>query len=427
MRYCTGCGAQLRDDQQFCTVCGKPVPDAPGQEKAASDPASVNAFERRDVPPAPAPRKKRSKALPIILISVLILALAAAAVWFFLLRDVEDDEDDEDEKTEQTDTDKEAVFADTVSFSHKFEDEKEYAVITGYADEDELWEVETGRYGASQVDRVQEIGVANDQYYYIEDGDVVALSLLDGSELWRNTEFHGALGDFVFDNYGLLYLCGYFGPDIFVLNQDGRTVDSRASLRDGFIWPYDIRFIEEGGLLITYEQAVDGEGTITINPDTLDVLAVTGDGSPQASEEPGLPTDISLSASSTLQEQGYDHSPKCAMDGSSSTAWVEGASGDGTGEWLRLDFGKDCALTGLEIWSGYQKSETLFGKNSRPARIRITFSDGSSQEFDLTDTMSMQTISFGGKRVTSSLTITIVSVYPGTGYSDVCISELRLI
>ena len=57
----------------------------------------------------------------------------------------------------------------------------------------------------------------------------------------------------------------------------------------------------------------------------------------------------------------------------------------------------------------------------------LTFSDGSSQEFDLADTMSMQTISFGGKRVTSSLTITIVSVYPGTGYSDVCISELRLI
>ena len=63
---------------------------------------------------------------------------------------------------------------------------------------------------------------------------------------------------------------------------------------------------------------------------------------------------------------------------------------------------------------------------SRPARIRVTFSDGASITFDLSDATGMQTLSFGRDVVTSTITITIVSVYPGTAYSDTCISEIEL-
>ena len=416
MAFCTGCGSELKEGVRFCTACGKPVPGA-----AVPRPGAAS----RQPQPQP-PKKRKSKALPIILVSVLVLALAAAAVWWFFLRGADDDDDDDRrEKTEQSDsTTKEAVSADTVAFAHKCANEEEYAVITGCdADGSELWEVETGHYGVSQLDRVQEIGVENNQYYYIEDGDVVALSLLDGSELWRNGEFHGALGDFVFADNGALYLCGYFGPDVFVVNKDGHTVDSRASLQEGFIWPYDISFTEEGALSITYEQTdAGGWGTIMLNPDTLDVLYVSGEGT----AEPETPRNIAVSASSTLQESGHDHSAHLALDGDTATAWVEGKSGSGEGEWLRLDLGSDCHVSGMRIWTGYQKSQDLFQKNSRPARIRVTFSDGTSQEFDLSDATGMQTISFGGDVVTSTITITIVSVYPGTAYSDTCISEIEL-
>lgn len=410
MAFCTGCGKELKPGVRFCTACGKPVPGA--------------APVPRPAPASQPPQEKKSRALPIILIALIVLLLAGAALWWFVLRDADEPDDDTDhgEKTEQTEAKK--TPAGSVSFSHEADGDKEYAVITGKDDKgDELWTVETDAYGISQLDRVQEIGVKNNQYYYIEDGDVVALSLLDGSELWRNGEFHGALGGFVFADNGALYLCGYFGPDVFVVNKDGDTVDSRASLQEGFIWPYDISFTEEGALRITYEQTdAGGWGTIMLNPDTLEILAVSGEGT----AEPETPRSISLSASSALQEAGHDHSPHLAMDGSSATAWVEGAGGNGEGEWLKLDLGSDCHVSGMQIWAGYQKSDSLFYKNSRPARVRVTFSDGTSLEADLADATGMQSISFGGDRVTSSITVTILSVYPGSAYADTCISEITL-
>ena len=255
---------------------------------------------------------------------------------------------------------------------------------------------------------------------------MVALDLTDGSEVWRSTEFDGALGGFTYDEDGTIYLCGYFGPDLFVVNKDGETVFRIPELKESYIWPYDIRFTDEGNLLITYEQVGEsgGEGTITVDRNDYSILAVTGEA--EAPAEPETPRNISVAASSTLQEAGHDHSAYLAMDGSSATAWVDGASGNGEGEWLRLDLGMDCHVSGMQLWSGYQKSESLFYKNSRPARIRITFSDGSSMEADLTDTMGMQSISFGGDVVTSTITITIVSVYPGSAYTDTCISDITL-
>ena len=57
--------------------------------------------------------------------------------------------------------------------------------------------------------------------------------------------------------------------------------------------------------------------------------------------------------------------------------------------------------------------------------------DGGAQnfQFDLNDSMDVQTISFGENfnnvKITS-ITITILSVYSGTKYNDTCISEIQL-
>ena len=144
MAYCTGCGKELKPGVRFCTACGKPVPN-------------VNTDASASVPgPSPQPpKKKKSKALPILLISLVVLLLAGAALWWFVLRDAGDDTDDDarDEKTEQADTEK--LPAASVSFAHKADGDQEYAVITGKSDNgDELWTVETGTYGISQLDRV---------------------------------------------------------------------------------------------------------------------------------------------------------------------------------------------------------------------------------------------------------------------------------
>jgi len=432
MRYCTSCGAAMQDDQRFCTACGTPIPsvDEPPVQQGGGYVAPPEPEDDFLWTEPPEPKKKRSRALPIVLIALLVTALAVFAVWFFLLRDGSDDSDGKDEKTEQNqprpkDDAPEAERAESVRFELKHDGDEEYAVITGCDEDGEsLWKVETPRHPTSQLRTVQEIGIENGVYYYIEGGDVVTLNLAGGTEAWRNDEFGGSPGDWVFDDDGTLYLCGYLGPDLFVVAKDGKTVKRIATLNEDFYWPYDIRFIDSGGLRITFEMAGDGEGAITLDPDTYKILSVEGE-SP-AEPERGMPRSITLSASSVLKESGYDYSATCAMDGNSTTAWAEAASGDGVEEWLRLDFGEDCGVSGLQIWAGYQKSDSLFQKNNRPKSIRVTFSDGSSMDFELDDTMNMQSLSFGGKRVTSSLKITILSVYPGTAYQDTCITELAL-
>lgn len=62
------------------------------------------------------------------------------------------------------------------------------------------------------------------------------------------------------------------------------------------------------------------------------------------------------------------YSARSLMDGDPNTAWVEGVQGAGEGEVVIA------LLDGLDrvgIRSGFQRSETLFGRNARPRRVRV--------------------------------------------------------
>lgn len=97
-----------------------------------------------------------------------------------------------------------------------------------------------------------------------------------------------------------------------------------------------------------------------------------------------------VSASSYLQEY-YEstghlvHRPENVIDGSYRTAWVEDASGDGIGEWLKLSFDRTYSINGVSVSNGYKKSSDLYQKNSRAEKIRLHFSDGSYRDYTLKD------------------------------------------
>jgi hypothetical protein len=144
-----------------------------------------------------------------------------------------------------------------------------------------------------------------------------------------------------------------------------------------------------------------------------------------------------------------------AVDGSSSTAWVEGVEGHGKGELIvitKLDLSKR-----LEILSGFGKSQALFVANNRPKTINIHIvralpaEGGESQcgtfyaalkiistsKVVLKDinqfqslpipAFKMENYPFQGEQRDYSywLMIEIIDVYPGTKYNDTCISEIR--
>lgn len=133
----------------------------------------------------------------------------------------------------------------------------------------------------------------------------------------------------------------------------------------------------------------------------------------------------SVTATSELSEQNMVHSAERICDGKLENAWVEGVSGQGVGEAVTFVFDDSYSFSSMKINAGYQKTRKLYHKNSRPKKIRITFSDSSSITVKLKDHYGVQKIDFKNCVVADQVTVTIESVYKGSKYKDTVISELK--
>ena len=136
-----------------------------------------------------------------------------------------------------------------------------------------------------------------------------------------------------------------------------------------------------------------------------------------------------VSASSSLVENvsgvTKDHSPLNLGDNDANTAWVEGATGDGIGEWVQLEGDGLFSLESMQITNGYTGSETLYEKNNRVKKLKITADNGQSKEIELTDgILQTQSVVLNFKDI-QSVKIEILEVYEGSKYEDLCISELQ--
>ena len=171
------------------------------------------------------------------------------------------------------------------------------------------------------------------------------------------------------------------------------------------------------------------------------------------------------------------------FDNNPATAWVEGEKGYGKGICLYVNSGKEF-IDSFTIRNGYQKSDDLFGKNSRVKNMRISlmagfFIEGQVTEFEsvyharqlgsskmiiLADVNDVQSIKLPwdcneaevaktialtdfrndfkvyieraeemcptcpkGPEFKYILKLEIVDVYPGSAWDDTCISELKVI
>jgi len=148
------------------------------------------------------------------------------------------------------------------------------------------------------------------------------------------------------------------------------------------------------------------------------------------------------------------YSPLHAQDDDLKTCWA--VEGKGIGDVLVV---KVDARHPVSVWGGFQKSADLYLKNSRPRKIRVfvlepSFVEASQtgvsyqslkvvgwHEVELTDTFGKQALPIppywptnitthpdGSAReeatYESLVAIQILSVYPGSKYDDLCISEV---
>ena len=133
-------------------------------------------------------------------------------------------------------------------------DNAEKALFTG-RDENggAVWEREFSTEYRTELTLIQEIGLWQDRYYFNSKGTVVCLSLTDGATLWENAEFGGAsISGLIDERNGNVYLCGWYGPDFFACDAEGKTLSKFESAAGDFYWPGDMAWSGENELVIWY-------------------------------------------------------------------------------------------------------------------------------------------------------------------------------
>jgi len=131
-------------------------------------------------------------------------------------------------------------------------------------------------------------------------------------------------------------------------------------------------------------------------------------------------------ASSVLPPQaGNTYGPKNLFWGPEGAAWCEGVAGNGEGETIRIETEPAVTAYAVVIRNGYQKSVSAFSNNGRAKIVEIEAS-ARVEHFTLRDLSGEQRLEFRNPVTTDTVTVRIVSVYPGIRYADTCLSGLWL-
>lgn len=133
---------------------------------------------------------------------------------------------------------------------------------------------------------------------------------------------------------------------------------------------------------------------------------------------------VGVSATSVLTERNKVYTASQLIDGDITEAWIEGANGQGINECITVYFDGKYPISGMTIHAGFQRRADLYERNSRPAELRISYADGMSEVYNLQDINGAQIIDFSDTVVTDYVSLSIVSVYPGSEWEDTAISEV---
>jgi hypothetical protein len=125
-----------------------------------------------------------------------------------------------------------------------------------------------------------------------------------------------------------------------------------------------------------------------------------------------------------------NYHPNYVGDDDPTTAWVEGAKGSGAGEWLRIQITPLDHTTKirLHIRNGYQKSKDLFAANARAKDVTLRLLPSKvEKKITLADKDGWQDVAIDQPSgPVRTVELTVKSVYEGTKYEDLCISDVQV-
>lgn len=141
--------------------------------------------------------------------------------------------------------------------------------------------------------------------------------------------------------------------------------------------------------------------------------------------------------SSSLPPQGSrTYGANNAADLSYETAWVEGKTGNGIGEWIEYQFpANNPRITNIIVCNGYIRTRQAWEENARVKKLEVSVNGKKFTTLHLDDIYAEQTFDVGEIGWSHEegtdpgtdpikIRFTIVDVYPGTKYSDTAISEI---
>jgi len=133
-----------------------------------------------------------------------------------------------------------AVHAETYRFTldTSYLNNYEYATLTAVNEAGQVvWTYYSDYYPAAELSHFQMI-LNNEYVYLVENGSIKLFDFYTGRVKWTNSDFGGspANGCYVFSSSGKLYISGYYGPDLFVVDTDGTTICRVNELCPGSYW-----------------------------------------------------------------------------------------------------------------------------------------------------------------------------------------------
>lgn len=136
----------------------------------------------------------------------------------------------------------------SVIFERCYSEAMEYATLTAYdQNSNTVWTYRSELYPIGQLDTLSDIGSNADRYYIVENGSILAFDMNTGTLLWKNDGFCGSPASTdcaAFDEEGNLYICGFFGPDLFAVDSNGNTICSKDYLHNDYYWACSLTLTE---------------------------------------------------------------------------------------------------------------------------------------------------------------------------------------
>lgn len=142
--------------------------------------------------------------------------------------------------------------------------------------------------------------------------------------------------------------------------------------------------------------------------------------------------DFKVSSSSQLDSDTISYSADNVFDISYKTAWIEGVSGYGIGEYLILEIPSDLPITSLVFVGGFAKSNELWRDYSRPKTLEMLVNKKPFALLNLQDVRQEQCFTFyenDWKQFSTDtweIKFKIVDVYKGRRHDSTAITAIYL-